>query len=88
LTNFLNGPKSVGDNFICHDNQLVSLEGLPESIGGFFYIKLGEIDKKYYHVIIPKIEELSYKGIKLYNQEEYYYPYKEAHYRNKLIELL
>jgi hypothetical protein len=67
---------------------LSSLEGAPQSVGGDFHIHLGKIDKKYYHVIIPEIEELIYKGIKIYKPEEYYYPYKEIYYTYKLIELL
>jgi hypothetical protein len=67
---------------------LSSLEGAPQSVGGLFYIDLSYIDNKYYHVIIPEIEELIYKGIKIYKPEEYYYPYKEIYYTDKLIGLL
>jgi hypothetical protein len=81
-------PQSVGGGFSCSYNQLTSLVGAPKSVGGLFYIDLSYIDKKYYHVIIPEIEELISKGIRLYNPDEYYYPYKEIHYKNKLIELL
>jgi hypothetical protein len=54
----------------------------------FFFIKLSHIDKAYYHIIIPQIEELISKGIKPYKPEDYYHPYKEAYYIDKLIELL
>ena len=35
--------KNVSGGFYCHDNQLTSLEGCPESVGGDF----GEIKKSY-----------------------------------------
>jgi hypothetical protein len=38
--------------------------GSPQSVGGLFYIDLSYIDKKYYHVIIPEIEEMLGMGIK------------------------
>jgi hypothetical protein len=72
LTNFLNGLKSVGDDLICYNSQLVSLEGFPVSLGGFFHIDLSYIKQDYYHVIIPEIEEIIFKVIKIYNPRKYY----------------
>jgi hypothetical protein len=88
LTSLLGAPQSVRGGFNCSYNQLTSLTGAPQLVKDFFYIDLSYIDKKYYHVIIPEIEELISKGINLYKPDEYYYPYKEIHYKNKLIELL
>jgi hypothetical protein len=88
LTSLEGAPQSVGGGFNCRFNQLTSLEGAPHLVGGLFVINLGEIDKNYYPVIIPEIEELISKGINLYKPDEYYHPYKEIHYKNKLIELL
>jgi hypothetical protein len=88
LVSLLGAPQLVGGEFICIRNNLSSLEGAPQSVGGLFYIDLSYIDKKYYHVIIPEIEELISRGINLYKPDEYYHPYKEIHYKNKLIELL
>jgi hypothetical protein len=88
LNSLKGAPQSIGGDFICSNNQLTSLKGAPQSIGGTFDINLGEIYEEYYHVIIPEIEELISKGIKIYNPEEYYYPYKEAYYNDKIIELL
>jgi hypothetical protein len=88
LTSLAGAPQSVSGDFICSNKQLTSLEGAPEVIGGTFDINLGEIYEEYYHVIIPEIEELISKGIKIYNPGEYYYPYKEAYYNDKIIELL
>jgi hypothetical protein len=31
---------------------------------------------------------MTQKGIKLFKPEKYYYPYKEAHYKNKLKDIL
>jgi hypothetical protein len=61
---------------------------VPKLIGGLFYIDLSYIDKKYYHVIIPKIEEMIKMGIDLYEPDEKYTPYKETYYINKLIDIL
>jgi hypothetical protein len=88
LNSLLNSPKSVGGYFYCSGNQLFSFEGFPESLGGLFHIDLSYIKQEYYHLIIPEIEKLLYKGIKLYEPFKYYYPYREIHYKNKLIELL
>jgi hypothetical protein len=88
LINLVGAPKSVGGGFNCRFNQLTSLEGAPHLVGGLFVINLGDIDKRYHPLIIPEIEEIVYKGIRLYNPEEYYYPYREIYYNNKLIELL
>jgi hypothetical protein len=33
------GPKKVGGNFDCSDNQLTSLQGAPREVGGSFYCK-------------------------------------------------
>jgi hypothetical protein len=88
LTSLVGAPQSVGSDFCCRSNKLTSLEGAPQSIGGMLHIDLGYISKYYYHVIIPEIEEMIKNGIKLYKPDEYYYPYKEIHYKNKLIELL
>jgi hypothetical protein len=57
-------------------------------VGGLFVINLGEIDKNYYPVIIPEIEELISKGINVYQPDEHYYQYKEAYYNNKIIEII
>jgi hypothetical protein len=86
LTSLEGAPQSVGSSFYCYYNQLTNLIGAPQSVGGYFYIKLNEIDEKYYHVIIPKIEEMIEMGIKIYEID--YYPYKEAYYNNKLINLI
>jgi hypothetical protein len=67
LTSLEGATKSVGGIFNCSYNQLTSLVGAPKSVGVLFYIDLSYIDKKYYHVIIPEIEELISKGIRLYN---------------------
>jgi hypothetical protein len=88
LTSLVGAPQSVGGDFICIRNNLSSMVGAPQSVGFLFYIDLSYIYKKYYHVIIPEIEELISKGINLYKPDKYYYPYKEIHYKNKLIELL
>jgi hypothetical protein len=88
LTSLLGAPQSVRGGFNCSYNQLTSLTGAPQLVKDFFYIDLSYIDKKYYHVIIPEIEELISRGINLYKPDEYYHPYKEIHYKNKLIELL
>ena len=32
------GPKSVGGDFYCDNNNLTDLKGCPESIGGVFWI--------------------------------------------------
>jgi hypothetical protein len=78
----------VTSYFNCSNNQLTSLVGAPQSVGSLFCINLSDIDKKYYHVIIPQIEEMIESGIVLENPDECYYSYKEAYYTNKLIELL
>jgi hypothetical protein len=57
LTNLHGAPKSVGYDFCCSYNKLTNLVGAPEIIGGCFIVYLGNIDKKYYHVI-PEIEEM------------------------------
>jgi hypothetical protein len=88
LTSLKGAPQSVEKDFICHHNRLTSLVGAPQSVGGLFYIDLSYIDKKYYHVIIPEIEELISRGINLYKPDEYYYPYKESYYNNKIIKIL
>jgi hypothetical protein len=88
LTSLKGSPRSVGGDFYCKNNQLTSLKGAPQSIGKFFYIDLSDIDKNYYHVIIPEMEELISRGVNLHNPDEYYYPYRKIHYTNKLIELL
>jgi hypothetical protein len=88
LTSLLGAPKSVEGDIDCSCNKLNSLVGAPQSIGGMFYINLFDIDKKDYPVIIPEIEELISRGVNLHNPQDCYYPYKEIHYTNKLIELL
>jgi hypothetical protein len=50
------------------------MEGVPQSVGGYFYINLGFTDKSCYYVIIPEIEEMIERGIVLYNPDVYYYP--------------
>jgi hypothetical protein len=47
---------------------------------GCFNIDLGDINQEYCHAIIPEIEEIMKRGIKLFNPDEYYYPHKEAYY--------
>jgi hypothetical protein len=88
LASLEGAPQSVGGNFDCEMNRLKSLKGAPQSVNGYFYIDLDFIYKKYYHVIIPEIEELISKGINLYKPDEYYYPYKESYYNNKIIEII
>jgi hypothetical protein len=88
LNSLEGGPKFVGGDFKCIGNNLISLNGAPQSVGGLFSIKLDEISKSYYHVIIPKIEEMIEIGIALQNPYEYYYPYKEAYYNAKIIDIL
>jgi hypothetical protein len=78
----------VSGNFFCSFNKLTSLKGAPQLVEGVFYIKLDEIDISYFPVIIPQIEELIEKGIKLHRAEDFYYPYKETYYNNKIVELL
>jgi hypothetical protein len=88
LTSLTGAPQSVGGNFDCEMNRLKSLKGAPQSVNGYFYIDLDFIYKKYYHVIIPQIEEMTERGIKLYKPDEYYYPHKEAYYNAKIIKSL
>jgi hypothetical protein len=88
LVNLLGAPQSVGGGFYCYYNQLTSLVGAPQSVGWCFFIKLGFIDKAYYHVIIPEIEKMIERGIDFHEPEENYLPHKEAYYNSKLIELL
>jgi hypothetical protein len=88
LSSLEGAPQSVGGYFNCNHNKLTSLKGAPQSVGGLFSIKLDEISKSYYHVIIPKIEEMIEIGIALQNPYEYYYPYKEAYYNAKIIDIL
>jgi hypothetical protein len=88
LTSLEGAPQLVRDSFYCYGNRFTSLEGKPQSVGGYFHINLVFIDKKYYYVIIPQIEEMIEMGIKLYKPDKHYYPYKKAYYIDKLIELL
>jgi hypothetical protein len=81
-------PQSVGGYFNCSHNKLTSLVGAPHSVGCNFFIELNYIDKANYYIIIPEIEEMMEMGVKLYRPNEYYYPYKEAYYNNKLIKIL
>jgi hypothetical protein len=57
LTTLKWAPRFLGGYFDCSFNQLTSLKGAPQSVGGLFSIKLGEIDKKHYYLIIPEIEK-------------------------------
>jgi hypothetical protein len=59
----------VTGDFNCSGNQLTSMVGAPQSVWGLFYIDLSYIYNKYYHVIIPEIEEMLGMGIK------FHYPY-------------
>jgi hypothetical protein len=88
LSSLEGSPQLVGGDFYCFDNNLNILNGAPQSVGGKFYIQLKKIDRKYHSIIIPQIEEMIERGIKLYRPEEYYYPYKEIYYNSKLIEIL
>jgi hypothetical protein len=85
LTSLEDSPQSVGKNFfLTHNNRLESILGSPNSLGGNFFINLNHIDERHYPVIIPQIEEMMEKGIKIDNPETYYYPYREKYYTNKL----
>jgi hypothetical protein len=64
LSNLIGAPKSVEGDFDCLDNELMTLEGAPQLVGGNFHIKLSYIDKKYYHVSILEIEDMLGMGIK------------------------
>jgi hypothetical protein len=81
-------PQSVGGYFNCRHNNLTSLVGAPQSVGDYFFIELNYIDKAHYYIIIPEIEEMMERDVKLYRPNEYYYPYKEAYYNAKLVDVL
>jgi hypothetical protein len=88
LTSLEGAPQSVRGNFYCHGNRLTRLVGKPQLVKGLFFMNLGDIDKEYYHVIIPEIEEMIESGFGLHNPDLYYYPYKEAYYNSKVINVL
>jgi hypothetical protein len=88
LTTLIGASQSVGGRFYCSNNPLTSLEGAPQSVKGTFDINLGKIDYYYQGLIILQIEEMIERGIEIGDPDNYYYPYKEIYYKNKLIELL
>jgi hypothetical protein len=81
-------PQFVGGSFDCYYNRLTSLIGAPQSVGNLFHIDLSFISKEHYQIIIPQMEELIERGIKINKPEKFYYPYKEKYYINRLIEII
>ena len=61
ITSLIGGPENVGTNYNCGKCSITSLEGLPKSIGGMFYID--------YHKDLPLLRLMSVKnlqGVKFY----------------------
>lgn len=50
-------PKFVGGDFDCASNQLLTLEGVPESIGRYFYCNNNPVTEIYHLFNTPKCLE-------------------------------
>jgi hypothetical protein len=80
-------PLTVGGEFNLYRNPITSLVGLSKSFN-FLLISLQDISVDYYNGIIPQIEEMIESGIKIAEPDFFYYPYKEAYYNRKIMEII
>jgi hypothetical protein len=80
--------KTGGRVKMYYNSKLKRLNWNPIEIGICLCIDFKYIPKENYHIIIPEIEELISRGIELLQPDIFYYPYKDAYYNAKIIELL
>jgi hypothetical protein len=80
-------PNHVGGSIFAYNNPLRRI-GVSMINSKCIFIDMESIDVNFHVSMIIEIERLISNGVVLLEPETYYYPYKEAYHRNKLIELL
>lgn len=88
LTSLKYAPNYIGGLINCRFNQLSSIDWVPEHLGRHLIIDLENINKKYYGVIISELDNLIENGVKLYQPENNYYPYRNAWLQQQIYSLI